>query len=124
MVKEEGLSIFFREPKEGQMKAAHVGYLPEEHRELCPVRTTLVFLKRTEGLRLQDNARRLIGSWLKEILKEVNIDIRIFKAHSFRSAAATEAVMACTSILEVKKQANWSLTSDTFEKCYFLETAK
>ena len=146
MVKEEGLSIFFREPKEGQMKAAHVGYLPEEHRELCPVTTTLVFLKRTEGLRLQDNgskslfwayldhekyflppirlARRLIGSWLKEILKEVNIDIRIFKAHSFRSAAATEAVMACTSILEVKKQANWSLTSDTFKKCYFLETAK
>ena len=58
MVKEEGLLIFFREPKEEQMKVSHVGYLQEEHRELCPVRTILIFLKKTEGLRLQNDGSK------------------------------------------------------------------
>ena len=60
-----------------------------------------------------------IAFWLKEILKEVNVDTKIFKAHSFRSATATKAVLTGASILEVKKQAKWSLSSDTFEKYYF-----
>ena len=46
MVKKEGLSISFREPQEGQMKTSHVDYLAKENKELCPIRTTLLFLKK------------------------------------------------------------------------------
>jgi site-specific recombinase XerD len=60
-----------------------------------------------------------VANWVKKLLAGAGIDTSIYKAHSLRSASSTYAVQQGISIQEVKKDAHWSLSSDTFEQYYY-----
>jgi hypothetical protein len=65
-----------------------------------------------------------LANWIKKEMEEAGIDTNIFKAHSIRSASNTKAVQNGHSIQAVKEHANWSLTSNTFERYYYKPTAQ
>ncbi|KAG1390352.1 hypothetical protein G6F60_013009 [Rhizopus arrhizus] len=52
-------------------------------------------------------------------MQAAGIDTTNFQAHSIRLAASTKAVELGHSIQDVKKHANWSLQSNTFEDFYY-----
>ncbi|EIE76828.1 hypothetical protein RO3G_01532 [Rhizopus delemar RA 99-880] len=60
-----------------------------------------------------------IASWIQQVMQDADIDTSIHKAHSLRAAASTWAVIHGHNIEQVKKHANWSNQSNTFEKYYF-----
>jgi hypothetical protein len=47
------------------------------------------------------------------------IDTTKYKAHSIQAASGTKAVANGHSIQAVKEHANWSLSTNTFEKFYY-----
>ena len=59
------------------------------------------------------------ASWIQQTMQEADIDTKVYKAHSLRAAASTWAVVHGYKIEQVKKHANWSSNSDTFEKHYY-----
>jgi hypothetical protein len=129
--------IHARAPKESQVKSTILGEYIED--TLCPVRTLQQFLEKTTTLRTtlppdhtlfltyldkddkQSSSVRptTVANWIKAAFKEAGIDTTHFQAHSIRSAASTKAVELGHSIQDVKKHADWSLTSNTFEKFYY-----
>ncbi|KAG1037581.1 hypothetical protein G6F43_012829 [Rhizopus delemar] len=137
LVTAQGLSVFINQPKEGGNKVTHVGYQEEGLVELCPVQTYKRFMENTAYLRTGqedplffaylDHSHstprpvrpKTVANWLKDILKNSGVDTTVHKAYSFRSAAATKAVMTGTPTHIVKKFVNWSEKSDTFERYYF-----
>ncbi|KAG1037308.1 hypothetical protein G6F43_012890 [Rhizopus delemar] len=140
-IKEEGIhysvTLHSREPKETQIKSTILGEF--EDKELCPVHTLIRFINSTINLRQdlskdhtlfltyldQDDKQSTsvkpttIANWIKEEIGKAGIDITLFQAHSIRAASSTKAVELGNSIQSVKKHANWSLTSNTFERYYF-----
>jgi hypothetical protein len=52
-------------------------------------------------------------------MNKAGVDTNLYKAHFIRAAASTKAVELGYSIQDVKKHANWSLNSNTFEKYYY-----
>ncbi|KAG1059457.1 hypothetical protein G6F42_028309 [Rhizopus arrhizus] len=52
-------------------------------------------------------------------MQAAGIDTTNFQAHSIRLATSTKAVELGHSIQDVKKHANWSLQSNTFEDFYY-----
>ncbi|KAG1449656.1 hypothetical protein G6F56_008580 [Rhizopus delemar] len=60
-----------------------------------------------------------VANWLKSVLKKSGVDTDIYKAHSFRSAAATKATSTGTPVPVLKEAVNWSLHSYTCERFYF-----
>ncbi|CEI92980.1 hypothetical protein RMCBS344292_07225 [Rhizopus microsporus] len=52
-------------------------------------------------------------------MKTTGIDTTRFKAHSFRSASSTKAVMVGVPIDNIKLHANWNLNNSTFEDYYY-----
>ncbi|KAG1038842.1 hypothetical protein G6F43_012627 [Rhizopus delemar] len=129
--------IHARTPKENQVKSTILGEYIED--QLCPVKTLKSFLQRTSTLReklpsehtlfltyLDNNNKQpssvrptTVANWIKAVFQEAGIDTTYFQAHSIRSASSTKAVELGHSIQDVKKHANWSLTSNTFEKFYY-----
>lgn len=59
------------------------------------------------------------AQWIETITAEAGIDTSLYKTHSVRAAASTAAVLKGKSIQDVKRQAHWSLRSNTFEQYYF-----
>lgn len=113
-----------------------MGQLDDE--EICTVRTLSTFIVKTDILRKdlpEDHTLFLtyidspkistsvkpttIANWIKTAMAEAGIDTKEYQAHSIRAASSTKAVELGHSIQEVKKHANWSLNSNTFEKHYF-----
>jgi hypothetical protein len=77
-------------------------YLDQEEKPCRPVRPTAT------------------SNWIKEAMTAAGINIIHFQAHSMRSASSTKAVELVHTTQSVKKKnANWSLNSDTFEKLYY-----
>lgn len=102
--------------------------------ELCPVRTVLCYLNRTEKLRKDEQllisfvnykavSTSTIARWLKSVLILANVDISIFKAHSFRSASSSAAAHAGCKISDILKTASWS-SAKTFNTFYLRRTDK
>lgn len=139
MIDQHGLTLTSREPKEGKFKKSRLEELQVDNQEFCPVYTMKIFLNKTASLREEhpglrkkvfigyiDNSNNLptpasektIASWLVQVLDAAGIDTTIYKAHSFRAAAATKAYMQGNSAESIKSHANWSLSSDTFERHY------
>ena len=58
-----------------------------------------------------------IARWLKEGLRLSGIDISVFKANSFRGAAASAAFLSGCSLKEILKTADWSSVKN-FKKYY------
>lgn len=131
------ITLHAREPKETQVKSTVLGEFTDQ--DLCPVRTLILFITKTAIIRqdlTKDHTLFLtyldqeekpstsvrpttVANWIKEALQQAGIDTSLFQAHSIRAASSTKAVELGNSIQAVKKHANWSLNSDTFEKYYF-----
>jgi hypothetical protein len=131
-----------REPKESQQKHVKLGFLQdEEQKDVCVVTALLLFLQKTSSIRgylpgdhtlllkkalNQTDTTKItsiqpatVPAWLSNHLKNAGVDAS-YKPHSIRSASSTKAVMQGMDIRKVKEHAaNWSLTSDTFEKFYY-----
>ena len=107
-----------------------------EDESICPVTTTLQYIRRTESLRLpstMDKQMKLfiswikphhsvtsssIARWLKTILKQAGIDTSIFKAHSTRGASVSAAKNMGVTSREILDTANWS-TESVFQRFYY-----
>ena len=103
-----------------------------EDPNLCVVAVLEEYLKRTQSWRSNASKTQLllsyvkphvevqsstISRWLKEILKEAGIDIKIFRGHSTRSASSSKAGLAGISTDEILKRGSWSNES-TWQKFY------
>ncbi|KAG2192273.1 hypothetical protein INT47_003862, partial [Mucor saturninus] len=124
-------------PKESQVKSITLGTIEDE--ELCPVKTTYQFVTRTTSKRknlpeehtlflayIDSDTQAAtsikpttVANWVKSAMKLAGIDTKAYQAHSVRAAASTKAVELGHSIQDVKKHANWSLNSHTFEDFYY-----
>ncbi|CEG70600.1 hypothetical protein RMATCC62417_06466 [Rhizopus microsporus] len=133
-----GVTLTSREPKKSQWKAAKLGTIDNVKEDDCLFRTFANFIARVTKLRegLPDDHTLFLAeidnnnpcrsirpataaSWIQQIMYEVGIDTSVHKAHSLRSAASIWAVQNGHSIDKIKKHANWSRKSDTFERfCY------
>lgn len=102
------------------------------NKQLCPVETLTMYIKRTESIR-KGTADRLflavvnphnpvssstIARWLRTVLEKAGIDTAIFKAHSVRGAAATAAAAAGITTMDIMNAADWS-TESVFQKFYY-----
>ena len=97
---------------------------------LCPVRTTRHYITRTI-IHRGDNTplfigtvkphkpvtRSTIGRWLKEVLKQVGVNIEAFQSHSTRSASSSGAFTRGASIQDILDRGNWSNES-TWQRFY------
>ncbi|KAG1360113.1 hypothetical protein G6F62_000266 [Rhizopus arrhizus] len=135
---DDGQLLISRQPKESQWKTAKIGVASQVDDIDCPVRTLKNFMDRTANIRenlykehtlfltdveKEDQIRSIrpatIASWIQQVMQGTGIDTSIHKAHSLRAAASTWAAMHGHNIDQVKKHANWSNKSSTFEKYYF-----
>jgi hypothetical protein len=129
--------IHARAPKEAQVKSVTLG--TTENEETCPVRTVYHFITQTANLRKRlpedhtlflayiDSTTKAptsvrpttLANWIKTAMESAGIDTQGYKPHSIRAAASTKAVDLGHTIQDVKKHANWSLNSNTFENYYY-----
>ncbi|KAG1514262.1 hypothetical protein G6F47_011917 [Rhizopus delemar] len=129
--------IHTRTPKEAQVKSITLDTYQDQ--QLCPVQTLQSCLNKTSQYRTnlpEDHTLFLtyleqedkksssvcpstIANWTKSAMQDAGIDTKHFQAHSIRSASSTKAVELGHSIQDLKKHANWSLNSNTFEKFYY-----
>ena len=90
-----------------------------EKEELCPMHTLLHYIDKTKGLRkcrqllvsyvfYNSVLTKTVARWLKDVLHSAGIDISIFKAHSYRGAAASAAFSRGCSLNEILKTGDWS----------------
>lgn len=103
-------------------------------RNLCPVRTLVEYLDRTEHVRGQGSLKltqllishvkpfrpvvpSTISRWLRDIMSLAGIDTSIFKGHSTRSASTSAATLAGVSVADILKAADWS-SANTFTAFY------
>ncbi|EIE91831.1 hypothetical protein RO3G_16542 [Rhizopus delemar RA 99-880] len=131
----KGAILHFREAKETQVKSVTLGVIEDE--EMCPVVTSLYFVQRTtvlraclpkdhtlflayinEGSKTTSIRPSTLSNWMKRLMQQAGITTE-YKVHSIRAAASTKAIEKGNSIQEVKKHANWSLNTNTFETFYY-----
>ena len=62
-----------------------------------------------------------VARWLKEVLRLSGIDCNLFKAHSYRGAAASAAFLSGCSLNEILKTADWSSVRN-FKKYYLRDS--
>ena len=58
-----------------------------------------------------------VARWIRSILEESGIDVKMFKAHSTRAAATSAARSKSASVSDIMKMAGWTRAS-TFETYY------
>ena len=96
---------------------------------LCTMHTLLYYLDRTKKVRKSQYVfvsyctylnvtTSTIARWLKEILKLSGVDISVYKAHSFRGAAASAAFLKGCSLKDILSTADWSSAKNL--KKYYL----
>jgi integrase len=133
----EGVYIISENPKEQCQKRSTLAAL-QPISNMCPVSTLFYFMGRTFGKRQQlDSNHTLFLAYLEHptrnprsvqpstiatmIQKEManaGINTSVFKAHSIRSASSSAAYQHGIKREVIKKHANWSLNTDTFERHY------
>ena len=59
-----------------------------------------------------------LAKWLLRAMEAAGIDTKTFRAHSSRGAGATDLVKKGLSLVQILRRANWSETSDTFQRFY------
>jgi integrase len=137
-----GVRILARHPKEGIQKYSTLATIPTQT-SMCPVTTLFCFITRTTQQRHhlaadhtlflsyihhatkqpQSMDDKTVSERIKAIMAAAGIDTTIFTPHSIRSAASSAAYHKGIEREHIKKHANWSLTSDTFER-YYLKNNK
>ncbi|KAG1156291.1 hypothetical protein G6F37_007748 [Rhizopus arrhizus] len=132
-----GVTLVSRLPKKAQQKTITLGIANTS--DLCPVTTPYFFIHQTKRYRGNlpehqtlflvyiDNDQHMtisvslntVISWIKSDMAQAGIDTTKHQPHSIRSAASTKTIQLGFKVEEVKKHANWSLNSNTFEKYYY-----
>lgn len=127
---EKKLTFSFKEliktSKPGKSYQLDLHHYVEE--ELCVMHTLLYYMEKTRQLRKSQKVfvsyctyncitTQTIARWLKEVLHLSGIDTSVFKAHSYRSAAASAAFNLGCSLSEVLKTADWT-SAKNFHKFY------
>ena len=90
-----------------------------EEEELCVMHTVLFYLETTKDVRKSKQlfvsfcsynavSSSSVARWLKTVLHLSGIDISMFKAHSFRGAAASAAFHKGCSVQQILKTGDWS----------------
>lgn len=90
-----------------------------EEEELCVMHTVLFYLEKTKDVRKSKQlfvsfcsfnavSTSSVARWLKTVLHLSGIDISMFKAHSFRGAAASAAFHKGCSVQQILKTGDWS----------------
>jgi len=105
--------------------------------DICPVTTIQAYEARTQGFRApatntdkrktalflswigkhEPVSSSTIARWLKTCLQEAGIDTGMFKAHSVRGAATSNAVGSGVTVSDILQSADWSSES-TFQRFY------
>ena len=115
-------------------KSVEVCILAADVDAICPVITLREYFSRTEPLRLHDGKYQhklflsfvrphkpvttsTIARWIKTVMRSAGIDTRLFKAHSVRGAAATNAYTTGMPVAQILKMADWS-NERTFRRHY------
>jgi integrase len=110
-------------------------FIPENP-SICPALAIKCYIEKTATLREQSddhlfisiqrpfkNVRsQTIGHWVKKVLSDSGIDIKVFGAHSTRHASTSAAHKAGVSLDVLRKAAGWSDKSNVFLKYYRRET--
>lgn len=65
-----------------------------------------------------------LSRWIKNTLKECDIDVELFSAHSTRHAATSQAHKLGISLDIIRQTAGWSGISNTFGRFYNIEIPK
>jgi len=98
--------------------------------KLCVVNTITEYLSRTRVYRQHDQlllslespynavTSQTISRWLKLLLKEANIDVSMYKAHSFRHASTSKVYQQGVSADIIFSVAGWTANSKTFANFY------
>lgn len=125
--------VYFVFPNHLKTTNKHNNYqLVLEHfhdEKLCVMHTVLFYVQCTEALRKANNllvsyvtyksvTTSTVARWLREVLQLSGIDIGIFKAHSFRSAATSAAYNKGCSVVDILKTADWK-SDKNFYKFYY-----
>lgn len=140
MVKENEKFTFFllgnfkqARPNFAQQKLVFPLY-PNDKR-LCVYTTLEIYLEKTRDLRIgtkllistvkpyQCITVDTISRWLKSILVSAGIDIKLFKAYSFRAATTSAAAAKGANISSILETAGWS-NAKTFENFYHRSVCK
>ena len=108
----------------------HVTYPRFESPEICPVGTLEAYVDRTKPIRGNTTALFIstrkpykqvttstLSRWMKCMLEASGIDVKVFKGHSVRTAAASAAHRAGASIRDILKAGDWKRES-TFSRFY------
>lgn len=112
--------------KPGKSFQVHIYHFEKE--ELCAMHTLLFYIDKTRHLRksrqllisyvsFDSVSTKTVARWLKEVLWNSGIDTSVFKAHSFRGAAASAAFSRGCSLNEIMKTGDWSSVRN-FTKYY------
>lgn len=112
--------------KAGKCFNIEITHFSEE--ALCAMHTVLYYVEKTKNLRkcqqllvsyvsYKTVSTKTVARWLKEVLQNSGIDTGIFKAHSFRGAAASAAFHRGCSLQQILKTGDWSSVKN-FKKYY------
>lgn len=99
--------------------------------DICAMHTLLCYIERTKHVRksrqllvsycsFESVSTSTVARWLKEVLKLSGVDISVFKAHSYRSAAVSAAYNKGCSLKDILSSADWASASN-FQKFYLRE---
>ena len=116
--------------KQGKSFSLEIYHFDNEN--LCAMHTLISYIDRTKNLRdsqqlfisycsFKPVKSSTVARWLKEVLSLSGIDVDMFKAHSYRSAAVSAALLQGCSLKDILKTADWS-SAKNFYKFYFRET--
>lgn len=132
----DNLQIFIADKLKtsGRNRLQPVLILPffREKPELCLGSTILQYLKLTSGLRppgvegliltlkkpIHAACAQTISHWVKHVLEECGIDVKMFSAYSFRHASTSAALRGGANIESIRKAAGWTDKSKMFSKFY------
>jgi integrase-like protein/integrase family protein with SAM-like domain len=99
-------------------------------KKLCVKSLLDYYLKRTESIRSTSNlfvslqsphgriTSQTISRWLVKLLELSNVDISIYKGHSYRHASTSKAFKKGVNIETIFNNAGWSKESKMFAKFY------
>ena len=104
----------------------------EQDKSLCVVSLLDTYIERSKAWRQDQQKGQLllsfvkphnevvkstISGWIKEVLKQSEINVEHFKAHSTRSASSSKVQMSGLPVEQILKRGNWSSKS-TWQKFY------
>lgn len=103
-----------------------------ENVKICPATAIQDYLTATAGLRPPSTdsllltfkkphskaSSQTISRWLRQVLAESGVDVKMFGAHSTRHASTSAAASAGVDINTIHKTAGWTSTSLTFARFY------